>query len=53
MFMIYGCNACVYELVCCTAIWTGENKSLAAAEDMGCKSSHCEVEVLMNFCLEK
>ena len=35
---------------CC---WIGENKSMTAAEDMGCKSSYCEVEVLMNFRLEK
>ena len=26
-----------------------ENKSLTSAEDMECKSSCCEVEVLMNF----
>ena len=51
--MIYGCNVCVCELVRCTACWIGENKSLTAAEDMEYKSSCCEVEVMMNFSLEK
>ena len=53
MFMIYGCNVCVCELVYCVVCWIEENKSLNVVEDMECKFSCCEVEVLMNFHLEK
>ena len=53
MFMIYGCNVYLCELVCCTAVGLGKIKSLTTAEDMEGKSSCCEVEVSMNFRLEK
>ena len=53
MFMIYGCDVCICELICCIVCWIRENKSPTAAEDTECKSSCCEVEVLMNFRLEK
>ena len=39
MFMIYGCDVCVCELIYCTAVWIGGNKSLTVDEDMECKSS--------------
>ena len=51
--MIYGCDVCACELICHTAVGFGEDKSLTAVEDMECKYSCCEVEVLMNFRLEK
>ena len=51
MYMIYGYDVFICELICYTVGWIRENKSLTAAEDAECKSS-C-FEVLMNFHLEK